>query len=83
MVDLASAGGDPGSGRIYVECRSDGLLVHPDEVVVTREELDDPVRWIDGPFGRCLTQVRSRGPGGSVYFLVRRGGIPVFRRAVG
>lgn len=76
-------GDKPAWGVVYVECLNDGLRVHPDDVIVSREELEDLHRWSDGPFGQCLRKVRSHGVDGAVYFLIRRGGIPVFRTALG
>lgn len=80
---LPSKGDKPGWGVIYVECDAEGLRVHPDDVLVSRKEVEDPHQWSDGPFGQCLRKVRSHGADGAVYFLIRRGGIPVFRTALG
>lgn len=84
IVEVPSVdGGSASPGRIYVECADDGLVVHPEEIVVSLEDLEDPARWINGPYGRCLIELRRRGDGGSVHFLVRRGGLAVFRKALG
>lgn len=83
VVDDRTRGpGVPAKGRIYVECRPDGLIVHPEKIVVSLDDLDDPGRWVEGPYGRCLTRLVREGRGGSVYFLVRRGGVSVFRKAL-
>lgn len=83
VVEVKGTGhGRPGAGRIYVECRPDGLIVHPDKVVVSLQDLEDPSRWIEGPFGKCLSKLTSSGRGGSVFFLVRRGGFPVYRKTL-
>ena len=82
-IDLPSTGSDAGPGRIYVECRADGLIVHPHDLIVSLDDLEDPSRWIGGPYGQALSDVSSHRGAGSVFFLVRRGGLPVFRKALG
>ena len=72
--------GKPGFGRVYVECLARGLLVHPGEALVPADALEDKDRWLDGPFGLCLSKLSA---GGSLFFLVRPQGIAVFRRALG
>jgi hypothetical protein len=69
-------------GRIYVECTADGLIVHPDQTVVTLKDLDDPARWVDGPYGKCLMALIRRQRDGSAHFLIRPGGLAVFRTAI-
>jgi hypothetical protein len=69
-------------GRIYVECTADGLIVHPDETVVSLKDLEDPARWIDGPYGKCLIALIRRQRDGSAHFLIRPGGLAVFRTAI-
>lgn len=84
VIEIPSeAGAGLSVGRIYVECTKEGLLVHPDDIVIALDDLEDPNAWIDGPYGQCLTELRKRGSGGSAHFLVRRGGLAVFRRALG
>jgi len=69
-------------GRIYVECTAKGLIVHPDETVVSLKDLEDPARWIDGPYGKCLMTLIRRERDGSAHFFIRPGGLAVFRRAI-
>ena len=75
--------GAPGLGRMYVECRRGGLLVYPGEREASAEELAHPTRWHDGAFGRTLSRLSGGSRSGSLYFLVRPKGFPVFRRALG
>jgi len=83
VVDIRSVdGGKPGEGRVYVECRPDGVIVHPHRQVLTLADLDDPQRWGRSPFGRCLAGLSSGHHGGSVYFLVRPKGLTVYRKAL-
>ncbi len=70
-------------GRIYVECSAQGLIVHPDETVVSLKDLEDPAQWLNGPYGKCLKTLNRRQHDGSAHFLIRPGGLAVFRRAMG
>jgi hypothetical protein len=83
VVEVPSVvSGLPGKGTIYVECTGEGLLVHPEKDVNTLEDLDDPALWVRGPYGRCLAQLRTNKRGGTVHFLIREDGLPVFRKAL-
>ena len=76
-------GGAVGFGRVYVECRREGLVVYPTEELVRAEDLAHPTRWYDSEYARVLARLSTRQRAGSLYFLVRPKGFPVFRRALG
>jgi len=78
-----SKDGRAGVGRIYVECRAEGLLVHPNKTVVSAADLEDPTRWLDSPYGECLSRLSGGKQAGSIFFLVRSDGLAVFRKALG
>lgn len=75
-------GGKPGFGRVYIECRPEGLIVYPRQELVRASVLARATSWYDSAFGRVLARL-ARGRGGSLYFLVRPKGLPVFRLALG
>ena len=78
-----SEGGKAGAGRIYVECRSDGLIIHPDKTLVALADLEDTTRWMETPFAECLGKLSDGEKTGSIFFLVRKDGLDLFRKALG
>ncbi len=74
-------GGRPGGGRIYVECRREGIIVYPGEERVRSEALAHPSRWGRTAYGRALNDLAA-GRARSLYFFVRPKGIQAFRRAL-
>ncbi|MGD9127045.1 MAG: hypothetical protein PVH19_06670 [Planctomycetia bacterium] len=78
----AQANGSFMPGRIFIECKEEGLVVHPDERIVTMEDLEDPARWQEGPYGKCLMTLIRRQRDGSAHFFIRPGGLTVFRKAM-
>jgi len=83
VMDVRQVGdGRPGFGRVYVECRASGLILHPRGKRVSAEELAAPRQWTAGPFGECLGRLSGAGRGGSLFFLVRPRGFAVFRQAL-
>lgn len=84
QLELPSVkGGDANRKRIFVECRKDGLAVLTDEyeAVVTVQDLEDPQRWLRGPYGRCLSALVNGRGGGALHFVIRRDGMAVYRKA--
>lgn len=79
----SSKGGQPGFGRTYIECRSSGLVIHPEQAETPRENLEDSARWLETPFGECLGKLASGQKEGSLFFLVRKDGLPTYRKALG
>ncbi len=60
----------------YIECQEDGVLIHPNQVFVTLDEIDEP----DSPLQTLITELKEKQDQEYVIVAVRPSGIEVFQR---
>lgn len=66
-----------GKAPVYVECREDGLILHPEGTPVPKEQIEDE----NGIWGQETQKIAANTKSQYVIFLVRPSGITTFKQA--